>query len=551
MATSTGMTTQMQAPTPLVLVPIGDATLAPYNVSTTRPALLGRQSHCDLQLPDQSVSREHCVIECRRGRWFVTDRTSRLGTLLNGAKLEPGRATPLDHGDMIGIARWSFRVQLGSAAMLPMPGTTYRMADSEGRVQTAKSEDLLSRAEKQLGLVLNLAAGLHAATDEVAVAAVIVKALTEGTGFRRAAMVKPIGSSDAVTVLASIDGGREAGSGFPVSKSLIRAAAGGEVATLTADSVLRHAVSIMTAGVRTAVCAPVIVAGNTVAFAYIDNADREGPTNTEPAPFIAAVAQLAGLAMAEISRRHLDEKHRRLEGDLTAARQAQERLMPAPNGAMGSVRYAFRNIPGRLVAGDLADIIDLGNGRIAACLGDVSGKGVGAAMLMAAAQTQLRAALRDEPDLSVAVTKVNREVVTRLADGEFISLWVGVIDAAASTLTYVDAGHGYWLHRSGEEIRRGPQPQFMPLGIEADEAYAANTIPLVPGDRVVVFSDGVVEQNGSAEGDQFKIEGAVQALGGATEEAADVAVLLSTLQQFAGSDALADDVTVMSIRFGG
>lgn len=533
----------------MILVPIGDSSLSPFNVATTRPTLIGRQSHCDLQLPDQSVSREHCAIECRRGRWFVTDRTSRLGTLLNGARLEAGRSTPLDHGDLIGIARWSFRVQLGSAAPLPMPGTTYRMAESEGRVHTTPTEDLLSRAEKQLSLVMNLAAGLHAANSESTVAAVIVRALTEGTGYRRAAFVKPIGASDAVTVLASIDGGRESGTGFPVSRSLIKAASNGEVATLTGDSVLRHAVSIMTAGVRTATCAPVVVAGNVVAFAYIDNADREAPPNTDPAPFIAAVAHFAGLAMAELSRRHLDERHRRLEEDLTVARQAQERLMPAPSGAIGPVRYAFRNIPGRLVAGDLADIIDLGHGRIAACLGDVSGKGVGAAMLMAAAQTQLRAALRHEPDLAAAVTKVNREVVTRLADGEFISLWAGIIDANAGTLSFVDAGHGYWLHRSGAEIRRGPQPQYIPLGIEAEEVYRTTTIPLAPGDRVIVLSDGVVEQHG-ADGDQFDFAGVIAALESATQESTDVSVLLTALQDFAGNQSLADDVTVLSIRFG-
>lgn len=551
MATTAGMSTQMQSSAvPMILVPIGDASLQPYTVSTAKPTLLGRQSHCDIQLPDQSVSREHCSIECRRGGWFVSDRTSRQGTLLNGAKLEPGRPTPLDHGDLIGIARWSFRVQLGSVAPMPMPGTTFRMAESEGRVQTVRSEELLSRAERQLSLVMNLAAGLHSATDEVAVAQVIVKALAEGTGYRRAAMVKPIGSSDAVTVLGSIDGGREAAVGFPVSKSLIRAASGGEVATLTADSVLRHAVSIMTAGVRTAVCAPIIVAGNVVAFAYIDNADREAPTHTEPAPFIAAVAHLAGLAMAELSRRALDDRHRRLEGDLHAARHAQERLMPAPGGTIGGVRYAFRNIPGRLVAGDLADVIDLGGGRVAVFLGDVSGKGVGAAMLMAAAQTQLRAALRDEPDLAEAVSKVNREVVTRLASGEFISLWVGVIDGPARTLCYVDAGHGYWLSRSGTEVCRGPQPQCMPLGISADEDYRSTTVPLAPGDRIVVFSDGVVEQHGADEGEQFRIEGAVAALAGAADELADVGEILRALQEYAGSESLADDVTVLSVSVG-
>lgn len=536
--------------TPLMLVPIGESSIQPFNLSVSRPTLIGRQSHCDIQLTDQSVSREHCAIESRRGRWFVTDRTSRMGTLLNGARLEPNLPTQLDHGDLIGIARWSFRVQLGSAAPLPMPGTAQRMAESDGRVQTMKAEQVLGRAERQLGLIINMAQSLHAAPDEQALAAVVVRAAAEGTGFRRAAYIKTGHSADTVSILAAVEGGIDAPRGFPISRTLVRAAMNGEVATLMSDVVLRHAVSIIDAGVRSAICAPIIVAANPVAFLYVDNADRDAPAQIDGTPFIAAVAHFAALAMAEQARRNLDERNQRLAADMTAARHAQERLMPAPRGSIGPVHFAFRNKPGRLVAGDLADVIDLGNGRVAACLGDVSGKGVGAAMLMAAAQTQMRALLRDEPDLGRAIIKLNREVVSRLVSGEFISLWVGVIDSVRHTLTYLDAGHGYWIHRSKGSLIRGPQPQFMPLGIEAEEAYEASTILLNPGDRITALSDGVAEQHGAAN-DAFRMEGIENVLRVTTDENQDVHNLLSALEEFAGTDALADDVTVLSMRFGG
>ncbi len=199
----------------------------------------------------------------------------------------------------------------------------------------------------------------------------------------------------------------------------------------------------------------------------------------------------------------------------------------------------------------MADIIDLGNGRVAACLGDVSGKGVGAAMLMAAAQTQLRAALRTEQDLGAAVRTLNREVLSRMtATGEFISLWVGVIDAAAATLSYIDAGHGYWLRRCGSETRQGPQPQYVPLGIEDAEAYEAVTIKLQPGDRIVIMSDGVAEQTNPA-GEQFGVDRALAVVTAAASERDDVANLLRSLGSFAETDAWGDDVTVLSIGTGG
>jgi sigma-B regulation protein RsbU (phosphoserine phosphatase) len=221
--------------------------------------------------------------------------------------------------------------------------------------------------------------------------------------------------------------------------------------------------------------------------------------------------------------------------------------MPAPSGTVGPVVYAAKAKPGRLVAGDLVDVIDLGDGRVAACLGDVSGKGVGAAMLMAAAQTQLRATLRQETDLAKAIMQLNREVVTRLMTDGFISLWAGVIDSTAQTLTFVDAGHSYWALRSNGTITAGPTPDYMPLGIDANEQYIARTVPFLPGDRVTVYSDGVAEQL-SATGAQFRPEGVIEALRNCAHEAADVQTLYESLRTFAGSDAFADDVTILSLR---
>jgi sigma-B regulation protein RsbU (phosphoserine phosphatase) len=196
----------------------------------------------------------------------------------------------------------------------------------------------------------------------------------------------------------------------------------------------------------------------------------------------------------------------------------------------------------------LVDVIDLGDDRVAACLGDVSGKGVGAAMLMAAAQTQLRATLRQETDLARAIMQLNREVVSRLMTDGFISLWVGVIDTRANTLTFVDAGHSYWTLRTTESIVPGPAPECMPLGIDADEQYVARTLPFRPGDRITIYSDGVAEQL-SPNGAQFRPEGVIEALRTCGNEAADVETLFETLRTFAGSDAFADDVTILSLRY--
>jgi sigma-B regulation protein RsbU (phosphoserine phosphatase) len=535
----------------MTLVSLSDMTIKPLELARDRPVLLGRQSQCDMQLADQTVSRVHAIIECKLGTWYLTDKASRLGTLLNNARLEPERPASVRDGDVISIAGWSFKVHEGGAATagqaMTIAGSSRLSEGTQGKVETFKTEALLSRAEQRLHLVMDLAASLHAASDERSLAVAVVSAAAKGSNYERCAIVKLIPGTDVVTVLASMVGGKLIPQGFTFSRTLVRAAAAGEIAKLTGDTELRQAMSIISQGIRSAVCAPITVGTDIGAYLYLDNSDHDAPTVGDVDAFIAAVAKIASLSLAELSRRQLEQRHNQLAADLTAARHAQVQLMPSPTGRIGGVVYASKNKPGRLVAGDLLDVIDLGNNRIAACLGDVSGKGVGAAMLMAAAQTQLRATLRQETDLAKAITQLNREVVSRLLTEGFISLWAGVFDGNARTLTYVDAGHSYWALRRGGTVTAGPTPDCMPLGIEADEVYVSNTVELTQGDRVTVFSDGVAEQL-SPNGVQFRMEGVVDALSHAADESFDVSMLYDSLRAFAGSEAFADDVTVLSVR---
>lgn len=223
--------------------------------------------------------------------------------------------------------------------------------------------------------------------------------------------------------------------------------------------------------------------------------------------------------------------------------------MPPSTGRVGPISYATRSKPGRMVAGDLFEVVGVGDGRVAVFLGDVAGKGVGAAVLMAAAQTQLRMSLKYLRPLSEAIAELNREVLVRAPVGEFISLFVGLIDAKQGTMEFVDAGHGYWVHRAaGGEPRRVEYEGDLVLGVEAEHVYHTESIKLSPGDRIVIFSDGVVEQH-APSGELFGFPSVLSTLAGTETERDDVQVLLEDVMAFAQSDELSDDVTIASIRF--
>lgn len=546
---STDATRPGNAPGLLSLAPLSGPPLEPFTVRHDQPGVIGRQSQCDIQLPDPSVSRVHAGLEWKRGRWFITDRMSRAGTLLNSLRLEPNAPAPLRQDDVLGIGPWRFRVHFGPAAPTTETVRQNRLADSSGKVEAIQTDDVLNRTQKQLGLVMEFASALQEATTEEALAEVLVRAAAQGTGYSRSALVKPLMGVDRVEIVAALADGQPNPKGFPISSSLVRTAAGGQVARLTMDPVLREAHSIISYGIRSAICAPVIVGGEIAAYLYVDNADREAGTSDESTAFLAAIAKLGALALADFSRRALADRQRQLEADLTAARQAQERLMPPPRGRIGPVTYATCSKPGRMVAGDLFEVLGLDDGRVAVFLGDVSGKGVGAAVLMAAAQTQLRASLRHLKPLRTAVEELNRDINGRSPEGEFISLFAGIIDPRAGTLEFVDAGHGYWVHltHSGGP-RRVAYEGGLVLGVEPDHSYPTETVALTPGDRIIIFSDGVVEQH-SPDGGVYGFESVLGVLKKSPSESEDVEMLLEGLQTFAQSDALSDDVTIASLRY--
>src|SRR5690606_6114466 len=133
---------------------------------------------------------------------------------------------------------------------------------------------------------------------------------------------------------------------------------------------------------------------------------RAGDARLQPdaAEFCQALARFGGLALAMLKRDELEARRQHLEAQLHAARDAQQLIMPTNDGVVSGLAYALRMRPGLFVAGDLFDVVPLEDGRVGVCLGDVTGEGVGAGVLMASTQAHLNAALLHYGDPAQAVT---------------------------------------------------------------------------------------------------------------------------------------------------
>lgn len=573
---------------PLVLEPVVGPPIANVTIDAGTPTVIGRASACQVILADESVSRRHARLHYTDGRWFIADMGSRHGTHVNAIRLDAEGAAPLATNDLVGIGPWTFRARIGEEAGASHITTEDHLADRE-RIERVHERELAAITQNRLTLLMKYAAEVAGVPDEAKLAKAIVAAAIEGTGYPRAAILRELGTQSHEYEVVCERGPSDAppagskgsgGQAISFSTSLLRAARSGEIAILTADSPMQQGASVMSLGIRTAMCAPISVGGANSTFLYLDARQGEsggargvmggfgvggsqGPTvHQDAAAFCQALAKMYGLAIGNIKRKELEDRQAQLERELNAAREAQQLIMPPEQGTLCGIEYAMRMKSGRYVAGDLFDVVELGPeagehaGRVAVFLGDVAGKGVGAAILMATAQTYLNATLRAHSDPAAAIAECNRYVCSHASRGRFISLWLGVLDPTTGDCWFVDAGHGHWLvvHAgtagAPAEIKPIDAVGGLLMGVDRDYDYHAEHLKLNAGDRIVLFSDGVVEQPGP-DGEMFGLDGAIEALRDSTSCATDVSLLFDSVIGHAQSDSLKDDTTVASITLVG
>jgi phosphoserine phosphatase RsbU/P len=525
---------------PIARSATGD-TVSALELRLPGPYVIGRASEANWRIPDPLVSRRHALVFYREGLWYLSDLGSRHGTSVNGKRLESHQEMPVEHGDRIALGTWLCRFQ----SEVGRHGVTTSLDEGtpeRADISVVDASQFAGVAQRRLEALLSLSSDLNVAESEEHVASAVVQAVSRATGCVRVAIARQVSESQVELIASTTSEPPQ------LSRSLIDAAAnGGLIELRSAGQVTPQAHSILELNIRTAICAPIVAGETPMAFLVLDSRGTEVSLPTDAGAFCQSVAQLAGLAIERVHTAELTARHRQLEIDLGAARRAQELLSPQESGTLGAVNYAFKSIAGRVVAGDLFDIFPLDDSRTALFLGDVSGKGVGAAVLMAAAQSQLRTHLLSERSLAEAVASVNRDLFRRSESGKFVTLIAGVIDRDAETVEIVDAGHGMCvLWPAGEVPSRLEAPNGFPLGVVEQAEYESHEMSFVRGSQIVVFSDGAVEQCDAA-GDQFGFDAVVRSITQGSSPESITNVVIDAVREH-GDGALADDLTVAAAQ---
>jgi serine phosphatase RsbU (regulator of sigma subunit) len=248
----------------------------------------------------------------------------------------------------------------------------------------------------------------------------------------------------------------------------------------------------------------------------------------------------------------LEQAHAQLAAELDVARALQIAILPATFPVKPGCDGAARMIPATTMGGDFYDFIELPDGRIGLVMADVSGKGVPAAFFMAVARTNLRDLAVRYADPGACLGETNEVLCTQNPMDLFVTVFYGVFDALTGMLRYANGGHNPpYLRRAGGSVEVLGGSGGLVLGVMPGVVYPEHTLQLLPGDRLVLYTDGVTEAFNPAD-EPYGTErliAEVNANGDATA-AALVERICRSVTLFAGTAPQSDDITLTVLSWG-
>jgi sigma-B regulation protein RsbU (phosphoserine phosphatase) len=304
---------------------------------------------------------------------------------------------------------------------------------------------------------------------------------------------------------------------------------------------------------KSILCVPMQVKGKTLGVLEVIN-KRDGGSFTRPDLYLMQTfANLASIAV-ENARLYLEAIERqRLLGELRVAKEIQLQLLPEDPPAVASLEISAVVRPAYEVSGDFYDFIEVGQGQLAVLVGDVVGKGIPAAILMAAARSAIRSQFEGRSSVSEVMAQVNRALFRDTAPGSFVTLFCGLYDPRDGSFRYTNCGHNpalllreqgacAWKLSAGGTV----------LGAFQDVVYKEDRVRLQRGDLVVLYTDGITEAS-TSNGEQFGLDRLIDCVTKSENSTGPQIVesILEAVQEFSQGMPRRDDQTLVVVRVTG
>ena len=542
---------------------------------------IGRSARNDLCIPDPFASRVHAEVRREGDEYVLQDLGSANGTLYNGATVEG--VIHLRAGGRIQIGETEIVFDDGTynsgmgATMITdnsgtsLPEATIALASGDrttsGLLEAiegartnpeqiaatatavapkAKHGDLLALISK-VGITLLSSATLSETLEQ------IVTLVFEAVPADRCLiMMRDEGSEDLRVAVARLrDRVGEVGE-IRVSRNVLDEVVirGKSVLTSDAQHDPRFASGTMVLqGVRSVLAVPLGVSDKVFGIIYADSPIAEGRFTEDHLKVLTTLASVAAIRVENARLVEARLERERFERELALASEIQQRFQPTAPPHIAGYELQGISFPCYEIGGDYYDFIEREDGRLVIALGDVSGKGTAAALLMSSLHAAIHAQSASHDSLVATISAVNRYLADNIPANRFVTLFYAELEPESGSLAFLNAGHNPPLivHNAGtvEQLASGG----LPLGIKRDAEYREGRTQLQNGDVLVIYSDGVTEAQ-SPSGEEFGSTRLYEVVSRNIEaSAAGIRDRIeSSLTKFAQGTSAADDITLVIVK---
>lgn len=520
---------------------------------------LGRSAVNELCFPgDHGLSREHLIFERGADGWTVKDLGSRNGTRVNGVPLTaPAR---LVHGDRITAGHLTIRYAVqGELGDLKTDDVVF-VAEEPALAAPSVSVDLKSALEKStdvagqptlgnvhLGALVRAGRELagHCSLEDL-FQLILDLSLDAAKASRGVLMTREADGSLRSRAIR--------GEGLRISATVRDRVIHQQTSLLVRDARLEDDFalqqSIVAQHIRSFLAVPLQTGEEVIGLIYLDSPELIREFTVEDLNLLTVMANIAAIRIEHARLTEAEQAKKLLVRELERAAEIQRRLLPDQAPDIAGFDVAGYNAPCRTVGGDYYDFLRYPDGRIALLIGDVSGKGMAAALLMASLQARIQVLFEKPDGLSEQVGRLNRITAANCPGNCFITFFAAILDPASGEMQYCNAGHNppLLLNKNGEVEPLGATG--MVLGILPSARYEERTCRLDRDELLVLFSDGVTEACNLDLAEEFGESRLIEFLKKERRQrAADLLEAVKMkLSSFTGGAAAADDITIVLVR---
>jgi phosphoserine phosphatase RsbU/P len=526
---------------------------------------IGRVEPCDIFIPSQAASKRHAKIVRVGDAYSIVDLNSKNKTYLNDQKLEPNQPVPLHDNDKIKICNWvfSFRQQPSPTPIVVREDSD----DSDSTVHASVDRDSQQRAvEAQSGeklhALLEIGKALGRTLKEDELLALIADTLFDL--FKKADrcfVIFPDEASGKLVSRLTRTRKTDTDASASFSKTIVQQVLDSGKALLYDDvqrsgGAAAQANSVSESKIRSVMCAPLPGPEGTVSgLIALDGQDRQKTFTQDDLTLLIGVANQAALALENAQLHQLAVKAAVHRQDMQNAWNVQRSLLPDSAPQVAGYHFFAYYQPAQNVGGDYYDFIPLAESRHGILVGDVAGKGMAAALLMAKLSAQAVYCVLSSPDIGQAIARLNEQLLWAGMVSKFVTLAAGVLDPVRHRVSFVNAGHQSPLvFRKQTNSLEPAVPQAKsgyPLGMIEGAQYEFVQIDLNPGDAVLIFTDGVTEAY-SPKNELFGLERVRRAVldnpGGDQEFFSPEPIgqrVIEAVQRFLGGEEQNDDIALV------